>query len=78
MERAKHLAALQTQIAAKQASNQASLAEKAAAGSVLRDVLAAERQKVEAIRAVKLAEMEAAGIPAKYRAELANKKLVNF
>ncbi len=34
--------------------------------------------QVEAIRAAKLAEMEAAGIPAKYRAELANKKLVNF
>lgn len=36
------------------------------------------QSQVEAIRAVKLAEMEAAGIPAKFRAELANKKLVNF
>lgn len=34
--------------------------------------------QVEEIRAAKLAEMEAAGIPAKYCAELANKKLVNF
>lgn len=34
--------------------------------------------QVEEIRAAKLAEMEAAGIPAKYCTELANKKLVNF
>lgn len=35
-------------------------------------------RQVEAIRAAKLAEMEAAGIPAKYCAELADKRLVNF
>lgn len=76
--RVEHLSGLQSQIAAKEVAAKVALAEKAAAGNVMRDHLAADRKQVEAIRAVKLAEMEAAGIPAKYRAELANKKLVNF
>lgn len=40
--------------------------------------LEAERAAVEAVRARKLQELEAAGVPAKYRAELAKKKLVNW
>ncbi len=40
--------------------------------------LDAERAAVEAVRARKLKELEAAGVPMKYHTELATKKLVNW
>lgn len=39
---------------------------------------AAERESVEAVRLEKLAGLEAGGVPQKYRAELASKRLVNW
>jgi hypothetical protein len=39
---------------------------------------AAERDVVEAVRLEKLKGLEAAGVPAKYRAELAGKRLVDW
>ena len=44
-------------------------------GDRLRAALAQERAKLEAIKQRKLDELEAGGIPAKYRAELAKKKI---
>ena len=44
----------------------------------LQAALEAERAAVEAVRARKLRELEAAGVPAKYHSELATKKLVNW
>jgi hypothetical protein len=39
---------------------------------------AAEREIVEAVRLEKLKALEAAGVPSKYCAELASKRLVNW
>jgi hypothetical protein len=39
---------------------------------------ATEREVVEAVRLEKLKGLEAAGVPPKYRAELASKRLVNW
>ena len=44
-------------------------------GDRLRAALAQERAKLEAIKQRKLDELEDGGIPAKYRAELAKKKI---
>jgi hypothetical protein len=44
-------------------------------GRVFSKVEMAERARLEAIKAQKLAELEKAGVPEKYRAELARKKV---
>jgi hypothetical protein len=43
-----------------------------------RERLAAERQLIQDIKQRKLQEMEASGIPTKYRAELERKSLVDW
>ncbi|KAK9865451.1 hypothetical protein WJX84_000287 [Apatococcus fuscideae] len=71
--RQRHMDELRTQIAANEESRKHEHEEQVQAGIAARAKIAREMALIESIRQQKLKEMEADGIPAKYRAELARK-----
>ena len=75
LARRDHREELQSQIAFNAERRERERREYEEEGNMLRAQLAAERAKLEAIKARKLDELAAGGIPDKYRAELAKKKI---
>lgn len=73
--RREHRETLQTQIALNSERRDREKREYQEEGDRLRFDIAAERAKLEAIKARKLLELRAGGIPDKYRTELAKKKI---
>ncbi|KAL3159958.1 Cilia- and flagella-associated protein 45 [Trebouxia sp. C0009 RCD-2024] len=73
-----HKEELRAQMAANEERQKRQHAEYLLEGEKTRQKLQAEKAFIEAVRQKKLAEMEAEGIPAKYRAELARKKMTNW
>lgn len=82
LEEAKHTVRLavkgqvQAQIAAKEESVRAAREAKFEEGRQLKGRMAAEKARLQDIKERKLAELEAAGVPAKYRVELAMTKIM--
>eukprot|EP00891_Asterochloris_glomerata_P004534 jgi/Astpho2/4534/e_gw1.00067.95.1_t len=76
--RKRHKEELRAQIAANQERHKREHAEYLLEGEKTRSKLEEEKGLIEAIRQRKLHEMEVQGVPAKYRAELARKKLSNW
>ncbi|DBA86937.1 hypothetical protein WJX79_008185 [Trebouxia sp. C0005] len=73
-----HKEELRAQMAANEERQKRERAEYLLEGEKTRQKLQAERDFIEAVRQRKLKEMEAEGVPAKYRAELARKKMTNW
>jgi len=73
--RKRHASELRTQIAAREEKALQERRDFLEEGNVIRAAIGSERKKLEKIKGRKIAELEKAGVPEKYRAELARKKI---
>lgn len=73
--RRRHAAELRSQIAAREESSLQERRDFLEEGNQIRSQIGNERKKLEKIKGEKIADLEKAGVPEKYRAELARKKI---
>lgn len=71
-----HKAELQSQIAAKEREQAEARKRYLSEGAIFAAQNARDKARLEALKAEKLAQLEAMGVPAKYRSELAKKKVL--